>query len=182
MSEVRADSPPAITIFSAPKPFRGHIGIIQDKAIRSWTRLRPTPKIILFGPEAATADVAGAEVVTDVATNTSGTPLLPDIFRRAEAMAISDVMAFMNADILLSQRVLDAIGIAARWSDRFLLVAQRIDVDVREPFDFDGISDRRWVDLVASGKLHPAGGIDLFAYRRGEFPSMPPFAIGRTSY
>jgi hypothetical protein len=174
-----------LTIFTAPKPFRGHVAIIQDNAIRSWSRLEPAPRIILFGADAAGSEAArtvNAEVATDVATNSHGTPLVPDIFRRAEEMASGDVMAFANGDILLSQRVLEAIGLAASWSAKFLLVAQRVDVDVREPLDFEGESDPRWKAMVAGGKLHPAGGIDLFAYRKGQFASMPPFAIGRTSY
>jgi hypothetical protein len=31
----------ALTIFAVPKPFEGHIGMIQRNAIRSWKGLRP---------------------------------------------------------------------------------------------------------------------------------------------
>src|SRR6266851_2094454 len=57
----RVDEPaasPILTIFSAPKAFSGHVGIIQENAIRSWLSLKPTPKIILFGDDAATAGFA----------------------------------------------------------------------------------------------------------------------------
>ena len=30
-----------LTIFAVPKPFEGHIDVIQRNAIRSWQRLRP---------------------------------------------------------------------------------------------------------------------------------------------
>lgn len=30
-----------ITLFTTAKPFRGHDGIIQRNALRSWTLLRP---------------------------------------------------------------------------------------------------------------------------------------------
>ena len=40
-----------LTIFSCPKPFRGHFGMIQRNAIRSWTLLKPTPDVILIGDE-----------------------------------------------------------------------------------------------------------------------------------
>jgi hypothetical protein len=176
---------PEVTIFSAPKAFRGHVGIIQENAVRSWSRLRPTPTIVLFGADAATGAVEGIDgvrIVTDVATNSHGTPLLPDVFKRAAEMSSGDILAFVNTDILLSQRMLEAIAKTAAWSEQFLLVAQRVDVDVRGRFDFDGEADTRWRDLVATGKLHPAGGIDIFAFRRGQYAEMPPFAIGRTSY
>src|ERR1700687_5147464 len=42
---------PVLTIFSAPKAFDGHVGIIQENAIQSWLCLRPKPKIILFSNE-----------------------------------------------------------------------------------------------------------------------------------
>ena len=40
-----------LTIFSTPKPFRGHIGVIQRNAIESWKRIHPDVEIILFGDE-----------------------------------------------------------------------------------------------------------------------------------
>ena len=42
-----------ITIFSTPKPFRGHIGVIQRNALKSWTLLHPDVEMILFGDERA---------------------------------------------------------------------------------------------------------------------------------
>ncbi|MFZ0637415.1 MAG: hypothetical protein WAM08_17985, partial [Candidatus Acidiferrales bacterium] len=48
-----------LTLFAMPKPFEGHIGIIQRNAITSWTRLTPQPEIILFGDEAGVAEIAG---------------------------------------------------------------------------------------------------------------------------
>ncbi len=30
-----------ITIFAIPKPFKGHIDVIQRNAIQSWTKLSP---------------------------------------------------------------------------------------------------------------------------------------------
>lgn len=45
-----------ITIFSTPKPFRGHFEIIQRNAIQSWLRLRPGCEIILLGNDEGTAE------------------------------------------------------------------------------------------------------------------------------
>ena len=47
-----------LTIFAVPKPFRGHIGVIQRNAIRSWTLLRPACDIILMGNEEGIAEIA----------------------------------------------------------------------------------------------------------------------------
>jgi hypothetical protein len=175
-----------LTIFSAPKAFSGHVAIIQENAIRSWLSLRPTPKIILFGEEAATGDVAGrlgVQVVTEVETNSYGTPLVSNMFSQADSLAAGEVMAFVSADIILTQRSVDAARIAMEWSQRFLLVAQRHDVDIRKLMDFDAGWEQGWAaDAVARGKLHSPGAIDLFVYPRFQYGDMPPFAIGRTSY
>ena len=44
-----------LTIFSTPKPFVGHIGIIQRNAIKSWTLLHPDVEVILFGDDEGAA-------------------------------------------------------------------------------------------------------------------------------
>ena len=47
-----------LSMFALPKPFKGHIGVIQRNAIASWARLPSKPEIILFGDEEGTAQAA----------------------------------------------------------------------------------------------------------------------------
>ena len=71
-----------LTILAMPKPFRGHIGIIQRNAIRSWTLLRPSCEIVLFGDDtgvSAAAAELGVRHVPNVARNEYGTPLVNDV-------------------------------------------------------------------------------------------------------
>lgn len=174
-----------LTIFSAPKGFNGHFGIIQENAIRSWLCLRPKPKIVLFSNEAGTADAARRlhVLVNAVETNSHGTPLLSNMFSQADTLAAADMVAFISADIILTQRIVEAARIAMEWSPRFLLVGQRHDVDVRRLLEFDDGWEERWATkAVARGKLHSPGAVDLFLYPRGQYEHMPPFAIGRTAY
>ena len=185
----RVDEPvplPMLTIFSAPKAFQGHVGIIQENAVRSWLSLSPTPKIILFGDDAGTAGFArglGVQVVTAVETNSHGTPLVSNMFSQADSLAAGEVLAFVNADIVLTQASIEAARIAREWSPHFLLVAQRHDADVRQLMEFDAGWERRWAaDAVAAGKLHSPGAIDWFVFPRGQYHDMPPFAVGRTAY
>lgn len=177
---------PALTIFSAPKPFKGHAGIIQENAISSWSHLHPRPKIILFSNDTDTTDVGrrlDVDIVRPVETNTYGTPLVSSMFALANSLAAGDVLAFVNADIILTQSTVDAARIARQWSGRFLMVAQRHDVDVRTRVAFDEGWERKWAaDALARGKLHSPGAIDWFVYPPGQYDDMPPFAIGRTAY
>ncbi len=181
-----AEDAPLLTIFSAPKAFKGHVGIIQENAIRSWLSLRPKPKVILFCNEADTANALrglDVELVSDIDTNSYGTPLVSSMFVQADGLATGDVLAFVSADIILTHRIMEAASIATRWSRPFLLVAQRHDVDVRKLVEFDEQWEERWAaGAVARGKLHSPGAVDLFMYPRGQYKHMPPFAIGRTSY
>src|SRR5207247_9696761 len=52
-----------LTIFSIPKPFRGHIGTIQRNAIQSWLQLSPRCEVILYGNDPGVAEAAAAHVV-----------------------------------------------------------------------------------------------------------------------
>jgi hypothetical protein len=185
----RADEPipsPILTIFSAPKAFEGHVGIIQENAVRSWMSLRPTPKIILFGHDAGADEFGrrlGVQVVTEVETNSFGTPLVSNMFSQADSVAAGELLAFVSADVILTQSSIEAVRIAMQWSRRFLMVAQRHDVDVRQLMDFDAGWELRWAaGAVARGKVHSPGAIDWFVYPRGQYRDMPPFAIGRTAY
>src|SRR6266566_9102537 len=120
-----AEDSPLLTIFSAPKAFKGHVGIIQENAIRSWLSLRPKPKVILFCNESDTAEALrglDVELVSDIETNAYGTPLVSSMFKQADALATTSVLAFVSADIILTRPIMDASSIAMGWSPKFLLV------------------------------------------------------------
>jgi len=172
-----------LTIFSMPKGFRGHIGIIQRNAIGSWTRLLPNPEIILFGSDEGTKEVAeefGTSHVPEVAANEYGTPLLGDIFRQAEARASSDIMCYINADILVLSDLPRAIEQVKAKMQRFLLISERIDVNITEPIAFDSaweaaVTERRKREGVPVGYT----GIDIFVFPKGTYPRVPDFGLGR---
>ena len=47
-----------LTLFTIPKAFQGHTGIIQRNAIKSWTLLDPGCQVILVGDDDGTDKAA----------------------------------------------------------------------------------------------------------------------------
>ena len=110
-----AKLPPStmITVFTLPKPFVGHIGMIQRNAIQSWTRLHPDIDILMFGSEQGTAEIAaefGIRHFPDVDVYEYGTPRMSGYFQQAEEAARHSRMCYVNADIVLFPDLLEAVA------------------------------------------------------------------------
>lgn len=172
-----------LTLFTCPKPFADpHIRMIQRNAIGSWLQLRPRPEILLVGQEegvAALAQELGLRHVPDVERNEHGTPLVSSVFAMAEARAANSTLCYVNADIILLPEFARAVRrIPFR---RFLMVGRRWNLDVTMPIDF-GVKDwsrRLHREVRKRGILDGALAIDYFAFRKGLWGQIPPFALGR---
>jgi hypothetical protein len=176
-----------LTIFTVPKPFLGHIGIIQRNAMQSWRRLRPACEVFLCGNEEGTAEVAaalGAHQITDVEQNEFGTPLLSSVFAAIEVRAAHNLLCYVNADILLLSDFTDAARLIAESKRRFLMVGQRWDLDVTEPLAFERPDWEQTLRsrVERSGSLHPPSGSDYFVFPKGTMGALPPFAVGRPAW
>ena len=176
--------PTPFTIFATPKKFDGRIGVIQRNAITSWTRISPKPEVILFGTEPGTAEAAaefGLRHVPSVKCNEWGTPLVSGLFEQAEKLGTGAALCYVNADIILFDDFARAVNRVANWSDGFLMVGRRTDLDIKGAIDFQqGDWDRQVATRAQQeGRLQIARSIDYFAFSRGLYPAMPPFAIGR---
>lgn len=174
-----------MTIFTTPKPFRGHIGVIQTNAIQSWLLLRPECEVILFGSEEGTAEVAskfGIRHIPEVGCNEYGTPLISSMFEIAQDVASHQIMCYVNADIILMNDFLPAIR-QIQWQS-FLIIGRRWDIDLKEPIDF---LNRDWeehlkVYIAEAGTLHGISGLDYFVFPRAMYHDIPPFAVGRPGW
>lgn len=175
-----------LTLFTAPKHFRGRFDLIQRNAIESWQRLRPACEIILMGDDEATASVAqefGVLHVPQIARNEYGTPLVNCLFAEAERVARYPHLCYINADIILMSDFLPAVRQVVAERSRFLLVGRRSDLNVSERLDFinDWEANLR-LRVKREGKLHAHTGLDYFVFPRGLGWKIPPFAIGRPAW
>jgi len=175
------------TIFSTPKPFRGHIDVIQRNALESWRRLAPDVEIILFGDDEGAAEVCremGLTHVPHVDRNTHGTKLLRSIWEPAQALARHDLLCYSNCDIIQTQEFALAVQRVAAWRKHFLMVGQRWDVEISTPIEFSRDTwQKETIELAArAGRRRPPQWIDYFVFRRGLFCDLPPFLIGRVGW
>jgi hypothetical protein len=161
-----------ITIFTIPKPFTGHIGVIQKNAIMSWLNLVPACEIILFGDEPGIREV----------TQEYGTPFLNDVFNQAQLIAHHDIVCYSNADIIFFNNILEAVK-KIPVKD-YLMIGERWDVDVTTLIEF---SCENWAqNFFAFARSHHTvlnfPGMDYFIFPKGMLQDMLPFVVGRRGW
>jgi len=171
-----------LSIFSIPKPFVGHIGVIQRNAIKSWLILEPKCEIILLGDEKGIKEISeefGIVHIPNIAKNEFGTPLLNDIFAKISLSASFKDIAFVNSDIILLSDFLEAFKMINFPS--FVMVSRRWELDIKEDIDFKSNGEEKIRQLlIKKGRLFSHSGIDYFIFKES-FPSkIPPFILGRS--
>jgi hypothetical protein len=175
-----------ITIFAIPKAFHGHIKIIQHNAIQSWTLLRPRPRLILFGNDEGTKEIAeelNIEHVPSVACSEYGTPIIQDVFKQARQLSNTPLLCYINSDIILMPDFLDAVKIASESVNQFMLCGRRWNLDIVRPLDFsEGWEEHLRQQVKISGTLEEAWAIDYFVYTSPIGDDMPAFIIGRAGW
>ena len=159
--------------------------MIQRNAVHSWQQLEDS-EVFLVGEETGMAEVAddlGVIHLSQVRRNAQGTPLVSSIFELARQRSQAPYLVYLNADILLLPDFPIAVSQVAKQAERFLIVGQRWDLDVRQVLDFSpGWETRLRQEVLRRGALHPPAGSDYFAFQRGLYSNMPDFAIGRAGW
>ncbi|QMS89769.1 hypothetical protein HUN01_20075 [Nostoc edaphicum CCNP1411] len=174
-----------ITIFTVPKAFKGHIGIIQENAIKSWKLLSPQPQILLFGNDEGiheTSQKLDVIHIPNIQLNEYGTPLLDGIFQKAHELAKGSILSYVNTDIILLNDFLVAVKQLQTSSfHHFIMIGQRTDVNITELLNFD-LPD--WdTDLchfaLKQGALASIVCMDYFVFPKPLYAEIPSFAVGR---
>ena len=180
-------SDPLLTIFTAPKPFTNpNISLIQSNAMQSWQHLADEVNVVLIGDEPGIAEFAsevGIQHLPQVDCNPLGTPLVSSIFALARQFSTSPLLAYVNADILLTPQFVNVARQVYCQVNKFLIVGRRYDLNLEQPLEFNPGWDLYLLsDVQIRGRLHPAAGSDYFIFPRPCFTDIPKFAIGRAGW
>jgi hypothetical protein len=172
-----------LTFFTTAKAFRGHDGIIQRNALKSWKLLDRDVEVIVFGEDEGAAEVCaelGLVHHARVEQHASGRNRLDYMFQRASQMARHECLCYCNCDIVLVEDFRRGFELARAWREKFLFVARRWDVDVTEPINFGdaGWTERLRASARTRGILRDEFWIDLFVFERGMYFDMPPLIVG----
>ncbi|MBF0547053.1 MAG: hypothetical protein HQM08_21610 [Candidatus Riflebacteria bacterium] len=173
-----------ITIFTIPKPFKGHINTIQRNAIRSWKKLHPQIEIILFGNEEGIPEVAkefNLIHVPDIEKNEFNTPLLSSAFEIAQNKSKHSILMYCNCDIILFPEMLQTIKSIKK--SMYLVCGRRWDLNIDEVINFEDNEQMAslFQNLKENGFLHGMCGLDYFVFPKNSV-KMQPFAVGRPAW
>ena len=177
-----------ITFFSTPKPFRGHIDVIQRNALRSWKLVHPEAEVLLLGDDEGAAEVCrelGIRHIPFVEKNSRGTNYVASLFDQAQEVARHDLLCYLNCDILLLSDFRQVVEATAQNPIPFLMAGRRWDVDIRHSIDFQDPGWELGIRKVAlkANRQRAAQWIDYFVFRRGLFyRKIPSLVIGRAGW
>lgn len=177
-----------ITFFTTPKPFLGHIGVIQRNAIESWKRVHSAAEVLLFGDEEGASEAAselGIRHIPEVKRNQHGTKYLSPIFDGAQDLARHDLLCYINCDIILLSDFRSAIERVRVSAPKFMMAGRRWDTDVTALVDFSAPDWEASLRRMArqANQQRPPQWIDYFAFTRGlYYKNTPPFVIGRPGW
>ncbi len=175
---------PLITIFTTPKPFKHpHISLIQRNAILSWKHLGEQVCVCIIGDEPGVAEFAReteTQHLEGVDFNFFGTPLVSSVFSVARQASTSPLLAYVNADVLLTPKFIEVARQVYREMKKFVIVGQRYNLSIQNPLDFSPGWDLYLLsDAQIRGYISPPDGSDYFIFPRECFTNIPDFTIGR---
>ncbi|KAK7386755.1 hypothetical protein VNO78_27091 [Psophocarpus tetragonolobus] len=129
-----------ITIFTAPKPFKGSVGTRQTLAVRSWLVLSPHVTVVLFSqdPSVATfSDSFDSRVLVDTNIDFTflGTPFFHSMIAKSRSYK-SDISVIIDPEIVILSGFISTINHVNQLDHDWLLVASAQNVS-SFPFHLD---------------------------------------------
>jgi predicted SAM-dependent methyltransferase len=178
-----------ISFFTTTKNFTGINATNQLNAIRSWLASPFNAEVIIFGKSEGFEQLGShpnLKFFDQVKVSESGAPYANEMFDMISRKAKHDICCFINADILLTDKFfLDVIAVHTAVKSRYMIVGERIDVDVKKEILFSKNWEHKFIEEHESSFVpHPPAGSDFFVFPKGQFHSgnMPELLIGRPGW
>ncbi|MED6180705.1 hypothetical protein PIB30_012581 [Stylosanthes scabra] len=146
-----------ITIFTAPKPFKGSTGTKQSLAVQSWLALSPHLAVVLFSKDPSVASFSEAFasrvlVDTNIDFTFLGTAFLHSMIARSHSF-ISDIYVIVDPETIILSGFISTLSHAYELDHDWLLVASSQNVSYF-PFHLDN-SGKHWLlDNGEHVKIH----------------------------
>lgn len=174
-------------LFSSPKPRRADTEAVQISAFRSWRRIFPNARILLFG-EGATWESFAREQALELAgalpLGAEGGEVIRFLFEKVSGLAGDGLAMYLNSDILLDSSALTAVAslesLPAPWvaSARRCCLTQWTGPALKQEADWQEFYRR----ACEEGVWGEACAMDMFLFRGLSFETMPPFLIGHRGW
>ncbi|KAL3691124.1 hypothetical protein R1sor_004775 [Riccia sorocarpa] len=180
-----------ITIFTAPAPLLGEVGVRQKTAIRSWLRLMPCPRVVLLGQHPSLMEFAAGNphvtVEVGIDFSFSGKAMFHGMVQRALRVQ-TGVVVMIDPELILLPHVSAVLGSLYELDQDWLLTGLPRTVQ-----DFPYTLGADWLQrhgavvedakvaeyVVANGNFVIGGVAQLWAWNPNHRPLhagvMPPF-------
>jgi len=176
-----------VIIFSSPKPRKANTEAVQISAFRSWRRIFPKARILLFGDGATWESFAheeGLELAGPLPVGSEGGEVIRFLFEKTSQLAGDGLAMYLNSDILLDPSALTAVARLESLPGPWLASARRCCLTewagpaLKEDEEWQRFYQRAREESVWG----PACAMDMFLFRGLSFEAMPPFLIGHRGW
>ena len=174
-------------LFSSPKPRREDTEAVQISAFRSWRRIFPKARILLFGDGDTWESFArdeGLELVGPLPLGAEKGEVIQFLFEKVSVLAGDEIAMYLNSDILLDSSAPAAIAslesLPAPWlaSARRCCLGEWVGPALEKEEDWQEFYER----ARKEGVFGEACAMDMFLFRKLSFQMMPPFLIGHRGW
>jgi hypothetical protein len=153
----------------------------ETDALASWTKLVPPHNVIVFAADTATCDFVKrryafrCELDTQCMNQDYQRPEIGCVWKRAVQLSSTELMSYVNADIMLFEDFTDTIKAVSNQlgNSHFVLVGKRTDQEpVPNPIELDSERDELY-QAAQTRTAHNSGAMDYWVFRRSVLDLVP---------
>jgi len=176
-----------VILFSSPKPRRADTEAVQVSAFRSWRRIFPNARILLFGEGTTWESFAreqGLELAGSLPLGAEEGEVIRFLFEKVSGLVGDGMAMYLNSDILLDSSALSVVTSFESVPGPWLASARRCCLPEWSGPALEGEQD--WQEFYRRAREQGVWGeacaMDMFLYRGLSFEAMPPFLIGHRGW